>query len=184
MAEPLPDYSEVQDTLHEAGAGVDAAQAHGLLTGLLCASDGIGRDDWIERALGVAPPEHAYGTRAVLARLFESTAAGITDASFGFALLLPPDSAPLHERASALGRWCEGFLAGFALGGASARGERPEEVEEYLHDVSEIARVETDVSEEEEAEAAYAELIEYLRTGAMLVHETVRAAEGPRGARS
>jgi hypothetical protein len=56
----------------------------------------------------------------------------------------------------------------------------PEEVREIADDIVEISRATTDGEEGESDEAAYSELIEYLRVGVILVFETLEAERGAR----
>ena len=70
------------------------------------------------------------------------------------------------HRTVALGQWCQGFLAGFALK-LGVTGQTPSaETQEVLSDLVAIARIgEPDGSDDDEAD--FMELVEYLRMAAM-----------------
>jgi uncharacterized protein YgfB (UPF0149 family) len=92
--------------------------------------------------------------------------------------LLPPDDRPLSLRADGLADWCSGFMHGLGEAAASGAGRDVlggEVMREIMEDFAEIARVtlgddETDL----EAEAAYTELVEFVRVSVQLVFEELR----------
>lgn len=159
-------YGDFENIVRSQPGSGSAAEAHGLLAGLLCANAGIGREVWLENLFGDAPPPESRDL-ALLTQLFEDTQRRLDDFDFSFNPLLPDDESPLSERALALGQWCQGFLAGL---GYSAQGsDWPGECTEILRDFVEISRLDPEVSGETD-EAAYAELSEYVRLGALLIH--------------
>ena len=94
--------------------------------------------------------------------------------------LLPDDDAPLRQRADALGAWCQGLLYGLGLGQADRRGQLSVESREFLRDATEIAQVGFETDEASEAdETAYAEVVEYLRVGLLMVLEDLRRSVSP-----
>src|SRR5690606_19390950 len=67
--------------------------------------------------------------------------AGLASPELGFYPLLPDDEESLEHRATALGQWCEGFLAGYALRLGSS-GQTPNaETQEILSDLVAISRI-------------------------------------------
>jgi uncharacterized protein YgfB (UPF0149 family) len=91
---------------------------------------------------------------------------------FGFQLLLPDDTAGLGARIEALASWCQGFLLGISHGGVSDIQALPGELPEIVEDFLNIARAENfELENEEEDEAAYMELLEYVRVGVQLFWE-------------
>ena len=71
MAETSLSYADIQRVLLQSHALADAAEAHGTLSGALCAADGYHLDDWLGEILpeGRADPQSAPWLRA----LFDST---------------------------------------------------------------------------------------------------------------
>lgn len=114
----------------------------------------------------------AGADRDLMAGLHDETLRQLRDPEFGFYLLLPDDSRPLALRAEALGDWCNGFLAGLGLAGVNRDQSLPEGVNEILRDFVEIAKVNFDVGDDDEDdEAAYMELVEYIRMGVLVIHQ-------------
>ena len=116
---------------------------------------------------------------SALDRLRLATAAQLEDRDFAFALLLPEDGQPLSLRSAALFDWCRGFLGGFGL----AAGQRPslsEEGQEALADLARLAAAQPEDDGEDDAgeEDALAEIEEFVRVAALLLHGD--GALGPR----
>ena len=101
-----------------------------------------------------------------------------------FAPLLPDDDSPLAERTIAMAQWCQGFLYGFGVSTADqssgqVSGKRDSklspEIREVLHDFAQLARATVgEVEPTEEDENDYAEIVEYLRVGAQLIHDELQ----------
>ena len=162
---------------------LDPAELHGLLCGLLCADPTLDRDRW----LAVAREELAEGAELtepvcdLLAKLLEFGAAQLNADDGSVTPLLPDDDAPLNQRADALGAWCQGLLYGLGLGRADRDGALSADSREFLRDATEIAQVGFETDESSEAdETAYAEVVEYLRVGLLMILEDLRHAAAPR----
>ena len=179
------EWSLVNAALRRLGIATDAAESHGVLCGLLCARGSAAEDAWMalvreERAADTAEPAGAEAWTE-LSRLYRETLGQLRDEEFAFTLLLPDDTQPLQLRADAMTEWCQGFLYGLAAGGVEDANVLPEEVREITEDIVEISSATTDGDEGESGEAAYAELIDYLRVGVILVFETLEAERAGAG---
>ncbi|HVW69730.1 MAG TPA: UPF0149 family protein [Steroidobacteraceae bacterium] len=165
-----PTYTEIQKVLADERSMTDAAEAHGTLTGCLCAAIGYRFEDWL---LEILPEGRAHPlATAALRELYFQTAGALEGSDMEFSLLLPEDEAPLDARTVALAEWCQGFLYG--LGGSAIQdaSSLPGEVGEIVRDFSEITRVGVDSDQSVESnENAYAELVEFVRVGVQLVFE-------------
>jgi uncharacterized protein len=172
------DYTGVQQILAGARAVSEAPEAHGTLTGALCAAVSYDLDDWLGELF--TDGSCAEGTEAALRALFESTRVALRSDQMIFAALLPDDDEPLVERTAALGQWCQGFLYG--LGTSSIRNAddlRPD-IGEVVRDLTAITQVGVDASETEEAnEEAYAELVEFVRIGVQLLFDELAPYREP-----
>ena len=175
-----PTFAQVSAAL---GPGAElTGEGHGLLCGLLSALGPAAElGYWLDQVVDTEHPPQGEDL-ATLERLFEATRAGFDDPELGFRLLLPDDDEPLAERLLALGQWCSGFLGGLALGGLAEGAPLPGDAGEALHDLAEIARVDFDVGEGGEDEAAYAEVVEFVRMAALLVSEELTPLRQGRGA--
>lgn len=176
----LPEYHELEDGM---GAGAAAAEAHGTLCGLLCGSSEDLPGAWINNTLADFREDAdraTVNTEAVLVRLYEATRAALLGDEMAFGPLLPPDSEVLESRLEALAAWSQGFLYGLAMRGLREFGDIDGEIREFLEDLVEISRVETGVDDDQEAaETAFSELVEYVRVGAQLLFNQARPAERP-----
>ncbi len=161
---------------------LDPAELHGLLCGLLCADADLDPERWLLHARNHLPDdvELAESVRDLLLKLFEYGAAQLDALDWSATPLLPDDDAPLSQRADALGIWCQGLLYGLGLGEVERRGELSAESREFLRDAAEIAQAGFEADEASEAdETAYAEVVEYLRVGLLLVHQDLRQSNPP-----
>lgn len=171
------DYDTLDAALRRCGAVWDAAQSHGLLSGRLAVAGAQAGPDWLGRVLEGTDPDDALrgDCEELLGAVFESTHRQLEERLSGFEPLLPGDGDSAAVRAGALGHWCEGFLHGLVS------GERDEVLKSRLsaeplagiiRDMLQMTRATVDEgSEAESDEAAYAELVEYLRVAAQLAYE-------------
>jgi uncharacterized protein YgfB (UPF0149 family) len=165
MPASLPPFTEIEAAAAGLQLGVDAAELHGGLCGWL-AGGGDPGPAWLARVLADPSLPPAEGA---LARLGTSSAEQFEDRDFGFELLLPAADAPLPERSGALFDWCRGFLGGFGL----AAGNEPplsEEGSEALADLARLAAATPQEDGDQEDEEALAEIEEFVRVAAMLLH--------------
>lgn len=167
MAQHLPPRQDIEHEVRAAGLGIDAVELHGALAGWLA---GGGRDDahWLAAVMAddTLAPEAAG---SALARLRATTAEQLAGRDFELELLLPDESEPLVVRSGALFAWCRGFLGGFGL----AAGREPplsEESSEALADIARFAAATPQEDGDEEDEDAMAELEEFVRVAALLLH--------------
>ncbi len=167
----LPPYAEVGASLARVGAGIDAAELHGLVTGFLVAGADLGGKDWPQQLhVDIAPD--ALTRDDTLDRLPAASAAALADPDLSFAPLLPADDAPVAERADALFSWCRGFLAGFSL--VPERVPLTEDAQEAFGDLAEIAAFV--LQEEEQDESALVDVTEFTRLAVLLIHGDVLAS--------
>jgi uncharacterized protein YgfB (UPF0149 family) len=180
----LPEFDQVDAALERADADVGAAECHGLLCGLLCVKGAVDFGVWYGEVVEPAAGGDvlAGGAKMLLEEVHRVTAHQIDSPGLGFHLLLPEDTQSLEERTEALAEWCHGFLAGFGLATGvdqpRAKGAYPGDVDEILRDLSEIAKVGLQGEEDSEGdEAAYAEIVEYVRVGVLLIKEELGPAQ-------
>lgn len=171
MNQPIS-FEEIRDTLQYSTLAGGAADAHGLLSGMLCMDSATDSQQWLADCLGSEQDSLHAGSRTLLQQLFEQTRRQLVDFDFSFEPLLPGDEDPLEERAEALGEWCHGFLRGIGFTGKDSNW--PGECSEILHDFLEIARLDHAASGETD-ETAYTELAEYVRVGVQVIHSELLA---------
>lgn len=162
----LPDFEYLAEVLKQ-----NPSEIHGMLCAMLCADETLDETTWLARIspeLGEDCPCTAEA-EALLQELFAISASQLHDENLSFYLLLPADEYPLSQRAYALACWCQGFLAGLGLGGM-VNGQLAAPVQEFLSDLVDIARLDSDSSgNSKEDEEYYMEIVEYVRMGVLLV---------------
>lgn len=163
-------YVELQRVLGDAHALTEAAEAHGTLAGALCAATAYVLEDWLGEILpsGRADKVITETFRA----LYDTTARELRGAEMSFQVLLPEDDRPIVERAEALGQWCQGFLYGLGTSRIEDVNRLPGDAGEIVRDLGEITRIGVDAADSVESnEAAYADLVEFVRVGVQLLFE-------------
>ena len=177
MPQTLPlSHTELEQALSAAAAEGSASEAHGLLAGIICAGGKPAPQQWLTHMLG----ENTLSAAAAVVRghldtLHAEILRQFNDDAFGFNLLLPGDDAPLSLRTEALSQWCGGFLYGLALGGFREDTEMPDNVNEVMKDFYEISHARFAYEATDDAdEAAYIEIVEYVRMSVLLLHEELQ----------
>ena len=170
-------FDELEDALRRCGATWDAAQAHGLLTGKLAVSGVPAGPDWLLQVLEGTDDNDAlqHACRKMLDSLYQGTYWALTERLSEFSPLLPDDEDDAVRRTVAMAHWCEGFLHGLV----SAKHEQAlkerlaaEPLADIIGDMLQITRAGVDQeSDAETNEAAYAEIVEYMRVAAQLAYE-------------
>ncbi|MEW6446294.1 MAG: UPF0149 family protein [Pseudomonadota bacterium] len=171
----MVEFDQVEQALEE--AAVHAAEAHGVLAGMICAAGGVRLSEWWAQ---VREDDEQIAAPSVLSQVHAETVASLGEVNGSFDLMLPDDDEDLGDRAEALHAWCHGFLYGYGVAGGQDPARLPEEAAEVLRDIGQFAQGSFDLGEDsEEDELAYSELVEYLRVGVLLLHETLhpRAAQ-------
>ena len=166
-ATELPDNAAVAGALQAAGLAIEPSELHGSLCGYVSGGGRGDADDWLQRLeldADVAPTPGGS-----LDALRTVTLAQFAAQDFDFQLLLPADDAPLAERADALVDWCRGFLGGFGLAAPAADALSGESVE-ALEDIGRIAASDLAYDGSEADESALAEIVEFVRVAALLLH--------------
>jgi uncharacterized protein YgfB (UPF0149 family) len=175
-------YDRLQAALQAADADSGAAESHGVICGIICASGAPEPSLWFDHLLGAgnAGNAGAQSAHVLLTELYSESLLHLNDGDLGLVMLLPKDDTPLSLRSKALGEWCQGFLYGLALGGVREDGMRKGDVDEIMHDFYEISntRFEHELTDEDE-ETAYAEIVEYVRMSVLLCHEELRPLQAP-----
>lgn len=174
------------------GLGVEVAEFHGGICGLLCARGPGAAAAWLEHSdqSQTAVAGEADAAREQLHEAEAQTWRLLSSPDFEFEPLLPPVEAELAERVSALALWCQGFLTGLGLGGVRAEdldtrdhdGARNAELAEIVADFVEISRAHLgseDLADTNRADFDLAGIIEYVRVGTQLMFEELRGRQVP-----
>ncbi|MDH5219237.1 MAG: UPF0149 family protein [Gammaproteobacteria bacterium] len=174
------DHSELERVLVQSHADVEASEAHGLLCGMLCVENHIDVELWLGQVLGDYDRNDllVMEVRETLVSVYANTLAQLLGGEFELDILLPDDESDLGDRIDELSRWCQGFLFGMSAAGVSNVENLPGDVGEVVQDFLDISKAGYDSEQDEEQnEKAYAEVVEYLRVGAMLVFNEFNQAD-------
>jgi uncharacterized protein YgfB (UPF0149 family) len=168
-------FDELDQAFGQGNAPVDPAEAHGSLCGGLCAVPAYRLQDWVDEVLPDAQRGAALRARNLLQAVFDETVQALAGGEMDFVPLLPDDESALEVRVEALADWCGGFLYGLGAGKLPSLDAVPGEVGEVLRDFTEISQASVGDGETEENEAAWVELLEFVRAGTQLVYEELAA---------
>ncbi len=157
---------------------VRAAECHGVLCGILCASGASDMQGWVGY-LFEQRDENSNITESALQILHDvhqSTLSEINHENLEFTLLLPPDDELLVERLLAVSDWCSGFSLGLSMGGLQDKMLGNEEAREFLEDLQHIASACSSAGEdsEDQSEESLSEIEEYIRMGVLLLNEELQ----------
>jgi len=169
-----PDFAAVEAALRNSGSLGEPAEIHGEYCGLACVMGVDAGPAWAGSILAETD-RVMENLRDVLQSLATTTWNALDTGNMGLVLLLPSDDDSLEVRAESLGLWCQGFMHGLGAGSES-RANNPLLAEgvtrEIITDFSEITRAVFSADETEaEAEAAYMELVEFVRVSVQLSYE-------------
>jgi uncharacterized protein YgfB (UPF0149 family) len=170
----LPTFRELEQALNKTILKLHPSQVHGLISGVICGNPNSNAA-WEELVTGGKDPAP---THELLQELYDASVKQLDEFLFEFQMLLPADSEDLPVRAEALTLWCQGLLTGLKLAQVKIVDREPGEVTEAIKDIIEIAKMKyEDVVASEEDEAAYIELVEYVRMAAILIYQDLREEE-------
>lgn len=163
----LPTYQETANALASMEAEFHPSQIHGLICGFICGTSGKANIPWQKMIGGNKKNQEAVN---LFERLYEFSYQQMSEFSFEFSLLLPEDDTAIGTRTEALGLWCQGFITGLNQTSVNLDNISDEAIE-TLEDITEIAQVNfEEMTENEEDETAYFELIEYARLAALMMY--------------
>ncbi|RUO69875.1 YecA family protein [Pseudidiomarina sediminum] len=162
-------YDRLTELFERSGLLSNAAEIHGLLTGMVAGGASIEGEQWLLLLSDLINDGQSLppAVRETIKELAAESCASLHDPDLGFQLELPSDHAPLQERLQALTAWVQSFLVGFGVNQTNLAG-LSEDLREAIDDMVEIAKLDLEVDDDEEAERAYFEIVEYLRISAML----------------
>ena len=170
-------HDELDAALKRCGATWDAGQAHGLLCSRLAVLGADAGTGWLDQVLAGSDPDNVLRRECeiLLDALYAYTHRQLSQRQSEFQPLLPDDSDSTIIRAEAIAHWCEGFLHGLVSGSPDVGLKKrlaDEPLSDIIKDMLQITRATVDEDTEEETnEAAYADLVEYLRVAVQLTYE-------------
>ncbi len=167
-------YSSLNQLLQQAEIGINPAELHGFLTGLICGN--VADEQWQSLLFKFTNDDQAYP-----ATLMESSESLFQDTqnllrnplSFNFRLFLPNNETTCEDvfaQADALSGWINHFLLGLGLMQKDL-DKQTGEVGEGLDDLQEIAKLSYDEDEDKQELAdAVEEVIDYISATVLLFY--------------
>lgn len=167
------DFDRLRAALERNGYPGGAAEAHGSLCGIACLVGAPAAGVWLKDIESELTGARVFGAGPA-SEIAELTCRELLAGDMSFVLLLPEDEEPIDTRTEALAGWCAGFMRGLGetAGQLDVDLMGNEATREILGDFSEIAKANSALEDSEpEAEAAYVELVEFVRVSVQLVFE-------------
>lgn len=169
-------YNAVQNALMHLDSPISPAETHGLICGMLAINITIEPQLFLQELLDDSTNQHT--SLSVLEQLFEQSLKQLNDSNLHFDMLLPDDEITLAKRLFAIQEWGQGLLYGAAVAGLKKLQKLPEDSHEFLQDISKIVSSgELDLEDNETAEQAYSEIVEYMRIGTLLLSEELQPSK-------
>ena len=171
------DHAQLKDALQRAGSTWDAAQVHGLLSGRLVVAGSAAGPDWIAQVLEGIDPSNASGKEceSLLVELLQSTHRHFRERMSQFMPLLPDENDSRSVRTEGIAHWSEGYLHGLVSSNQAEEVRKQlaaEPIAGIIKDLLAMTQATVDDgADREEDEAAYTEIVEYLRVAAQIVYE-------------
>ncbi|MDX1490113.1 MAG: UPF0149 family protein [Pseudohongiellaceae bacterium] len=167
------DFDDCCNQMLEFGYEVSPSEIHGLLSGIVCTGLKITPDSVITLVMKHLNVDAcSERNRLTIQTMYESIERDMFASDSHYALFLPDDELDLIQRVRCLASWCQGFLVGFGTAsGQLGLTEFSPETEEALKDLVNISNISDDFNTEEgeESEAAYSEIVEYLKVAVLLM---------------
>jgi uncharacterized protein YgfB (UPF0149 family) len=164
-------YEEFGAAADKAKLGIGHAEVHGSVKGYLFA----GRSAPADRLLSALQLESDdTGVPGPLHTLLDGLVSEISaELRAGGAVMPLLPNAPLQARANGMVDWCRGFLGGLGLAGAGTGGRLDSATRELLHDFGRIASTHLECDDDD---AAFAEVLDYVRNGVSYLHAALAPA--------
>ncbi len=155
-------------------APASLAELQGALCGVLCLDSQANRSNWYRTLYQDYTPDE--DEQHELMHLFDQTIQALNSLDFDLQLELPDDDAPLPSRLLAMTNWCQGLLFGLSVSGLTDDSSLSADCQEYIRDVINISQLDVNDIEDDD-DANFEELVEYLRMGLFLLYNEHQPAE-------
>lgn len=177
-------HEDLAQALQVVDSDTTAAEAHGVISGVLCvSSDNQASSKWVPLLLSDAAQMDADAVKKLsllLLYMHQNTHTALKADDFTFDLVMPDDNKPVTERIAALADWCRGYLLGLSVHGTGNQmggSSLAERNKEFIADLIEISNVRTGQESENKAEAYLLELHEFVRVGVQTIFDESQRPE-------
>ncbi len=174
----MPEHAQIDEALFTGGSAVCAAECHGVLCGILCASGSSDMQRWVRHLFEARTTDReiSAGALKLLHDVHQCTLSEINHETLSFTMLLPAQTETIDVRISGLADWCSGFSLGLIMGGLNDKMLVSDDVREFVEDVQYISDASFSESGDnpEQAEQSFTEIEEYVRMGVLLLNEELQ----------
>ncbi|WP_026970914.1 MULTISPECIES: UPF0149 family protein [Aliagarivorans] len=177
-----PNFDDFEELLEKHELMVNPSEVHGLITGMF-AGGMASKDEWLSNINDMINDGQGLpaDVKREMGQLHLATFQGLSDSLLSFQLLMPDDDYSPEERAEAIAQWVQSFLVGFGLM-QSDLSKLAEDVQELIHDFSEISKLSPELEgSEEDNEQALFQVVEYVRIGAVTIFAHLNEPESGDG---
>jgi len=168
------DFQTLAVAMVDQGILSSPSEVHGLMTGFIGTGSSVDEGQVLHLVLSYLEMDSGTSSefKSIVLDVFFTIRQQLLSEEFEFELVLPDDDIDeLYSRLQALAAWSQGFLVGFGTGSAGLdENTFSDEVQEAIRDIVDVANIETEVEEEEDAEVAYSEVCEYIRMASILIY--------------
>ena len=166
------DHQQLMSVLNEHDFTATASEMHGLLSGLIAGGMFKGSDDYLEHM------SELFNNGLTVKGSLKSAAEKLVNQIFdqlesedmSFELLLLDEDEILTEQAEELINWVQYFLVGFGFNKRDLT-QASNDVREIIEDFTNITRMDSELEDNNENQADFYEVIEFIRVSAVLVHQ-------------
>ena len=148
------DHETLARALAEADSDTSAAEAHGVISGVLCvSSDDQAGSKWVPILLSDAAqmtPAAAKKLSLSLMYIHQNTLNALKSGNFTFDLIVPDDDKPVAERIAALADWCRGYLLGLSVHGPAGKQNLEQKIDALISAVEELKSENKDLRGQQE----------------------------------
>ncbi|QTH64553.1 UPF0149 family protein [Psychrosphaera ytuae] len=165
-------HQELMQVLNEHDFTSTASELHGLLTGLVAGGMFRGSNDFLNHM------EELFNNGLTIKGSLKSASTKLVDEifsklesdEFGFELLLIDEDESLSDQAQELINWVQYFLVGFGLNKRDLK-MASNDVREIIEDMTSITRMEPEMEDNNENQADFYEVVEFVRVSAILCYQ-------------
>lgn len=170
----FPTYDMLSSELKSASLGVNPAELHGLLTGMLAGGLSLKDDSWQPLIFDYTNDGMGWPVKTLeLAKqLLTATNTELTDTSMELSLILPigDGAEALFDFADGVADWVNHFISGLGLVGAAIK-KASSDAKEALEDLEEITKLGIDEDDDLEEQAQLLEqVLEHVKACVLLLH--------------
>jgi yecA family protein len=165
----VDNFDRLSQFLLQQGLLPNAAEVHGMLCGMLAGGANPSSEHWLALLSDLLHEGQTFPVpvRNKLNQLAQSIDASLRDPDMNFQLMLPEDQQPIEERLQAMIGWVQSFLVGFGVNQSNLAGFSAD-VREAIDDMVELAKLDFSVEDDDDADRAYFEIIEYIRVSVIM----------------